>query len=65
MPQCHACKLDGLEVFHLGEFRLCSECLEAGRLRELLKLDSPAVAQTINGTGYSGPIVIRSDSARR
>jgi hypothetical protein len=64
MPQCHACKLDVTEVFHLGEFRLCSECLEAGRLRELLKLDSPAVMQTVNGTGHSGPIVNLSDSAR-
>jgi hypothetical protein len=64
MPLCHACKLDIGDVFHLGEFRLCSDCLEAGRLRELLKLDSPAVAQTVNGTGHSGPIVILSDSAR-
>jgi hypothetical protein len=64
MPLCHACKLDIVDVFHLGEFRLCSDCLEAGRLRELLKLDSPAVAQTVNGTGHSGPIVILSDSAR-
>ena len=64
MALCHACKLDVLEVFHLGEFRLCSDCLVAGRLREVLRLDSPAVAQTFNGTGQSGPIVILSESVR-
>jgi hypothetical protein len=57
MPRCHVCRLDVTEVFHLGEFRLCSECMLAGRLRDLLKFDSPEAAQTINGTGRSGPIV--------
>ena len=65
MPLCHACKLDVLEVFHVGEFRLCSDCLVAGRLRELLKFDTLEAAQTIKGTGRSGPIVNLSDSARR
>lgn len=65
MPLCHACALDVLEVFHLGEFRLCTDCLVAGRLRELLKIDTPAVAQTVNGTGRSGPIVNLSNPARR
>ena len=64
MPLCHACKLDVLEVFHLGEFRLCSDCMQAGRLRELLKFDTPEVMQTFNGTGRSGSIVNLSDTAR-
>ena len=65
MPQCHACALEVTEVFHLGEFRLCTDCLVAGRLRELLKMDTPAVAQTVNGTGRSGPIVNLSNPSAR
>jgi len=64
MPLCHACKDEVAEVFHLGEFRLCSDCMVAGRLRELLRFDNLAVAQTVNGTGRSGPIVDLSDPAR-
>lgn len=65
MQLCHACKNEVAEVFHLGEFRLCSECMVAGRLRELLMLDTPAVAQTVNGTGRSGPIVDPSARSRQ
>ncbi|HEY5095771.1 MAG TPA: hypothetical protein VII69_11700 [Candidatus Eremiobacteraceae bacterium] len=53
------------EVYQLGEFRLCTDCLLAGRLRELLKIDMPAVEQTVNGTGRSGPIVNLSNPSRR
>jgi hypothetical protein len=65
MQLCHACKNEVSEVFHLGEFRLCSECMVAGRLRELLRFNTPAVAQTVNGTGRSGPIVDRSGHSRQ
>lgn len=65
MPVCHTCDDDVSEVYNVGEFRLCTDCLLAGRLRELLKIDMPAVEQTVNGTGRFGPIVDLTNPARR